>query len=345
MASISLRGLRKEWRGAVALAGLDLDIADGEFVCLVGPSGCGKSTTLNLIAGLETPTSGSVSIGGKPVDALAPGERDVAVVFQSYALYPHLTVRGNLAFPLEAARVPRAEIDSRVREVAASLGIDELLARKPKELSGGQRQRVALGRALVRRPKAFLFDEPLSNLDPNLRARTRGEIKRLHARLGATFVYVTHDQVEALTLADRVVVLESGRVRQIGTPREVYDAPADRFVAELFGSPPIRFVAPGAVGLAPPRAGTVAGVRPESVEVGGGAPPAGAIAGIVDLVEPEGAQTWVTVAVGGEMLVGRAVAGASLRAGVPAWLRVDASRVRWFDADTGAAATSGIRSD
>lgn len=335
MASISLDCLRKEHRDSVALRGLSLDIADGEFVCLVGPSGCGKSTTLQLIAGLDAPTSGSVRIDGVCVDDRAPGERDVAMVFQSYALYPHLTVRGNLAFPLESARLPMPEIDERIREVAESLGISGLLERRPRELSGGQRQRVALGRALVRRPKVFLFDEPLSNLDPNLRARTRGEIKRLHARLGATFIYVTHDQAEALTLADRVVVLDAGAVRQVGPPGEIYDAPADRFVAEFFGSPPIRFVDPARLALTPPRSGLVAGVRPEHVDVGEGPMPAEALTGHVDLVEPCGADTWVTLSLSGEALAGRASRGFAGRPGSPGWARLDPARMLWFDAVSG----------
>ena len=338
MASISLRKLRKVHPdGTVALRDLDLDVADGELVCLVGPSGCGKSTTLNLVAGLEEPTSGTVLLDGVDVGDRAPGERDLAMVFQSYALYPHLTVRGNLAFPLESARLPRAEIDARVRETAAMLGIDALLERRPRELSGGQRQRVALGRALVRRPKAFLFDEPLSNLDPGLRARTRGEIKKLHARLGATFLYVTHDQAEALTLADRVVVLDAGAARQVGTPREVYDAPGDRFVAEFFGAPTIRFVRPETLGLSAPET-ALAGVRPEHVEIGEGAAPSGpgVATGTVDLVEPAGADTWITLTTAtGDAITGRAAAELRAAPGSPAWARVAPERVLQFDAATG----------
>ncbi len=335
MASITLRELRKEHGGVVALRALSLEVADGEFVCLVGPSGCGKSTTLQLIAGLESPTAGSVQIGGVCVDDLPPGERDVAMVFQSYALYPHLTVRGNLAFPLECARLPRAEIEARVQEVSGALGIHDLLGRRPRELSGGQRQRVALGRALVRRPKAFLFDEPLSNLDPNLRLRTRAEIKRLHARLGATFIYVTHDQAEALTLADRVVVLDGGAVRQIGTPREVYEAPTDRFVAEFFGFPPICFVDAARLCLPAPGSGLVAGVRPEHVVVGNGPVPSAAIEGRVDVVEPQGADTWVTLDIAGASLSGRAARDFSGAPGSPAWAEIDPARVLWFDGVSG----------
>lgn len=216
LATVSLEDVRKVYRGGVAaVKGVSLDIADGEFISLVGPSGCGKSTTLNLIAGLEEMSGGTLRIDGAVVNDMSPRERDIAMVFQSYALYPHLDVARNLAFPLKVAGVAKADIDARVREVASLLGLEGLLSRKPKELSGGQRQRVALGRALVRRPKVFLFDEPLSNLDAALRTQMRGEIKKLHEQLKATFVYVTHDQAEAMTLSDRVVVMNQGEVQQV----------------------------------------------------------------------------------------------------------------------------------
>ena len=328
MASVLLERLRKSHPGAPdALRELSLEIEDGEFVSLVGPSGCGKSTTLNLIAGLDEPTSGMVRIGGAPVNGLSPAERDVAMVFQSYALYPHKDVRGNLAFPLQLARLPRAEIDRRVAETAGLLGIAPLLTRKPRELSGGQRQRVALGRALVRKPRVFLFDEPLSNLDAGLRAQLRGELKRLHAALRATFVYVTHDQAEAMTLSDRIAVLRTGELQQVGAPREIYDRPANRFVAEFFGTPRINVV-PGRVLGVP---GGEVGLRPEHLEILA-APAAGALEGTVELAELTGAETWVTVTVGAEQLVARAAAEFAARPGERIWVRPLPGRILRFDA-------------
>jgi multiple sugar transport system ATP-binding protein len=238
MASIALAGVRKVYtNGHVAVHGLDLEIADGELMVLVGPSGSGKSTALRLIAGLETPTGGTVHIGGDDVTAVPPQERDLAMVFQSYALYPHKTVRQNLAFPLRMHGVPRAEVDTRVQRVAASLGLETMLDRKPAQLSGGQRQRVALGRAAVREPRAFLFDEPLSNLDPALRVHTRAELALLHRQLAATMVYVTHDQEEAMTLGDRIAVLKDGELQQVAPPLALYREPANIFVAGFIGSP------------------------------------------------------------------------------------------------------------
>ncbi|HSB54356.1 MAG TPA: ABC transporter ATP-binding protein, partial [Gemmatimonadales bacterium] len=232
MASLSLRGLSKTYdRRAAALRELSLEVEDGELVALLGPSGCGKSTILRLIAGLETPTTGTVWIGGREVTRLPPADRNVAMVFQSYALYPHFTVRGNLEFPLRMRGVNPADRITRVERVAAQLGLGDLLHRLPAQLSGGQRQRVALGRALVRNPDVFLLDEPLSNLDAALRAQLRAELLALHRSLGATMLYVTHDQVEALTLGHRLVLLKDGAIQQVGTPREVYDRPATTFVA------------------------------------------------------------------------------------------------------------------
>jgi multiple sugar transport system ATP-binding protein len=304
VATLSLERLRKSHAGAPdAVHDLSLEIADGEFLSLVGPSGCGKSTTLNLIAGLDEPTSGTVRIGGREVNGLSPAERDVAMVFQSYALYPHKDVRGNLAFPLQLGRVPRAEIDRRVAETAALLGIEQLLSRRPRELSGGQRQRVALGRALVRKPRVFLFDEPLSNLDANLRSQLRGELKRLHAALRATFVYVTHDQAEAMTLSDRIAVLREGSLQQVGPPREIYQRPATRFVAEFFGTPRINFLPGRALGLS----GGEVGIRPEHLELLA-RPAQDGLEGAVELSELTGAETWVTVRISGETLVARAAA-------------------------------------
>ncbi|AEI63961.1 putative sugar ABC transporter ATP-binding protein [Corallococcus macrosporus] len=333
---MSLEDVRKVYRGGVAaVKGVSLDIADGEFISLVGPSGCGKSTTLNLIAGLEELSGGTLRIDGAVVNGMSPRERDIAMVFQSYALYPHLDVARNLAFPLKVAGLSKADIDARVREVASLLGLEGLLSRKPKELSGGQRQRVALGRALVRRPKVFLFDEPLSNLDAALRTQMRGEIKKLHEQLKATFVYVTHDQAEAMTLSDRVVVMHQGEVQQVAPPRELYDAPANLFVAGFFGAPRINLVKPRTLGL--PDTDVVLGLRPEHLEVGQDAPPPGALEGHVYLVEPMGAESWVTVDVAGERLVARAAGDFRVSTGAPAWLRYDASRLRRFDAKSGRA--------
>ena len=234
-----LRGVEKRYGDVAALRTLDLEVHPGELMVLVGPSGCGKSTLLRLIAGLEAATSGEVWIGGRRVDEVEPGARDVAMVFQSYALYPHMTVARNLGFGLRVRGTPRAELERRVAETAATLGLAELLERKPGQLSGGQRQRVALGRAMVRDPGVFLFDEPLSNLDAELRLRTRDEIAALHRRLGTTMIFVTHDQVEALSLGQRVAVMDRGRLQQVGTPDEVYRRPGNLFVAGFVGSPPI----------------------------------------------------------------------------------------------------------
>ena len=236
---VELRGVEKRYGEVVAVRSLDLEVGPGELIVLVGPSGCGKSTLLRLIAGLVEPTAGEVWIGGRRVDDVEPGARDVAMVFQSYALYPHMTVAGNLGFGLRVRGTPRDEIERRVSEAAAVLGLADLLSRKPGELSGGQRQRVALGRAMVRDPGVFLFDEPLSNLDAELRLRTRDEIAALHRRLGTTMIFVTHDQVEALSLGQRVAVMDRGRLQQVGTPHEVYRRPGNLFVAGFVGSPPI----------------------------------------------------------------------------------------------------------
>jgi sn-glycerol 3-phosphate transport system ATP-binding protein len=243
VAEIALRNVTKEFPGGTfALNDLSLDVPDGEFLILVGPSGCGKTTALRLIAGLEKPTSGQIRIGERVVNGVSPRDRDIAMVFQNYALYPHMTVYKNLAFGLRERRTPRPEIDRRVREISTVLSLDELLKRRPAQLSGGQRQRVAMGRALVREPKVFLLDEPLSNLDAKLRVQMRAELKRLHQRLGITTVYVTHDQVEAMTLADRIVVMSAGRALQIGPPQEVFRSPANMFVAGFIGSPAMNLI-------------------------------------------------------------------------------------------------------
>src|SRR6476619_680409 len=242
MAQVSLRKVIKRYDEVEAVRGIDLDIADKEFVVLVGPSGCGKSTTLRMIAGLEDITDGDIMIGGDIVNDVPPKDRDIAMVFQNYALYPHMTVAENMSFGLRLKRYPKAEIKARIDEAARMLDIAELIDRKPKQLSGGQRQRVAMGRAIVRNPKVFLFDEPLSNFDAKLRVQMRIEIKKVHQKVRTTTVYVTHDQVEAMTLADRVVVMNHGRIEQIGTPNELYHSPATRFVAGFIGSPAMNFI-------------------------------------------------------------------------------------------------------
>jgi multiple sugar transport system ATP-binding protein len=345
MASVTLRQLTKRFdSGSPALHGLSLEVEDGEFLVLLGPSGCGKTTALRCIAGLEEPTAGEILIGARDVTHLPPAERDVAMVFQNYALYPHLTVRENIAFPLAMRRMPTPEITRRVHAVAARLGIDELLERRPGELSGGQRQRVALGRAIVREPKAFLFDEPLSNLDAKLRVEMRTELLKLHRTLGATMLYVTHDQVEAMTMGRRIAVLHEGELRQVGTPAEVYGRPADAFVARFIGSPGMNLV-PGA---ADPKRKRVAicgslrirasvlvpdrvqvGVRPEHVLLGD--PGTGAGAALVRMVEPLGSETLVHLDAGGAAVVAKVQ-------GIPAWtpgerlgVRVEPHHVHLFD--------------
>ena len=244
MANVRFQNVNKIYPGGFhAVVDLNLEIADGELVVLVGPSGCGKSTTLRMLAGLEEVTDGDILIGDRRVNEVAPGDRDIAMVFQNYALYPHMTVRKNLAFGLKMRRTPKAEIARRIKEVSEILDIGLLLGRRPRELSGGQRQRVALGRAIVREPRVFLFDEPLSNLDAKLRVQMRAEIASLHQRLGTTMIYVTHDQVEAMTLGDRIVIMHQGRIQQMAEPLEIYRRPANYFVAGFIGSPPMNFIA------------------------------------------------------------------------------------------------------
>jgi ABC-type sugar transport system ATPase subunit len=312
MASVRLEGVGKTYpNGHVAARGLDIAIADGEFMVLVGPSGCGKSTALRMIAGLETPTAGRVLIGEQDVTALPPQDRDIAMVFQSYALYPHMSVRQNLAFGLRMRGAAPATIADRVGQAAGALGLDAVLDRKPSQLSGGQRQRVALGRAMVRDPKVFLFDEPLSNLDAKLRVETRAELARLHRRLGATIVYVTHDQEEALTLGGRVTVMRDGLVEQVGPPMEVYRRPASAFVAGFVGSPAMNLLpgeisdgkwrGPGGLVLEAPVAGArkvTLGVRPHDVAIV--AQGTGDAAARVDVVEPRGSELLVHVRLGAD---------------------------------------------
>ena len=359
MASVSLRKVRKVYPGgAVGVQGVDLEIRDGEFVVLVGPSGCGKSTTLRMVAGLEEISSGEISIGGRVVNEVLPKDRDIAMVFQNYALYPHMTVRENLAFGLKLRKVPKDEIERRIAEAAAVLGIEPYLDRRPKALSGGQRQRVAVGRAIVRNPAVFLFDEPLSNLDAKMRVQMRVEIKRLHARLGATMIYVTHDQTEAMTMGDRIVVMEGGRIRQAGAPLEVYEHPADRFVAGFIGTPPMNFfegrVERGAGGAPAFRFGAAIlplpdawrdrlaavadgpatlGVRPEAVAPATDGAAGASIEAEVDVVEPMGAETYVYAAAEGASFIARVPSGAPVRAGTRARFLLDLSRASLFGPD------------
>ena len=264
MAQLALSDVKKVYPGGVtAVHGASLDIADGEFIVLVGPSGCGKSTILRMVAGLESVSDGDILIDDKRVNDLEPGDRDIAMVFQSYALYPHMSVYDNMAYGLKNQGMARVDIGKRIQEAADVLQLGEFLKRKPRQLSGGQRQRVAMGRAIVREPKAFLLDEPLSNLDAKLRTHMRGELKQLHKRLNATFIYVTHDQVEAMSLANRIVVMNAGRIEQIGTPREVYARPKTRFVAEFIGSPPMNFLPGQSIGSS----AAWVGVRPEALAI------------------------------------------------------------------------------
>jgi len=327
MARIRFAGLAKRFDAQVVLAPLELEIAEGEFFTFVGPSGCGKSTLLNLIAGVEAPSSGALYFDEARVDALAPGARDVAMVFQSYALYPHLSVRENIAFPLRVRGTARAEIAREVERVAQVLGLSPLLERKPRQLSGGQRQRVALGRALVRRPRVFLMDEPLSNLDARLRLEMREELKRLHEAHGITTVYVTHDQEEAMALSQRVAVLNAGRIEQCGTPQAVYADPANLFVAQFLGSPPLNLLEGGSPEV-------VLGVRPADVLVHA-SPREGATAARVTLLEPTGSDLWVTADWRGSRIKGRAAPGAAPERGATAWLELPPGRIYAFDRATG----------
>ena len=290
MATVALENLRKSYGKTAVIHGVDIDIADGEFIVIVGPSGCGKSTLLRMVAGLETVTSGEVRIDGRRVNDDEPMDRDIAMVFQNYALYPHMSVFDNMAYGLKIAKVPRAEIEKRVANAAEILQLQPYLTRKPRELSGGQRQRVAMGRAIVRKPAVFLFDEPLSNLDAKLRVQMRLEIKTLQRELGVTSLYVTHDQVEAMTLADRMIVMNSGIADQIGKPLDVYSDPATEFVAGFIGSPPTNFLQPGRLGRHF-EDGARLGIRPEHIRL---VPEQGTdFAGTVVYSEPLGAETLV----------------------------------------------------
>ncbi|MTI02873.1 ABC transporter ATP-binding protein [Roseibium sp. RKSG952] len=291
MTALTLSNVCKSFGQVEVLKNIDLTVEENEFVVFVGPSGCGKSTLLRVIAGLEDATSGTVEIDGERVNDTPPAKRGIAMVFQSYALYPHLTVRGNMALGLKQARHPKSEIDRRITEASRMLSLEPYLERRPAELSGGQRQRVAIGRAIVRNPKLFLFDEPLSNLDAALRLNTRVEIANLHRQISASMIYVTHDQTEAMTLADKIVVLRDGRVEQIGSPMELYNNPANRFVAEFIGSPAMNFVPGDMIGGS---TNTVVGIRPEYAQLGATGP----LSGTVVHVENLGADTNVLVNIG-----------------------------------------------
>ncbi|MDP9176391.1 MAG: sn-glycerol-3-phosphate ABC transporter ATP-binding protein UgpC [Gemmatimonadota bacterium] len=373
MARVKLEGIRKMYQDSVvAVHGVDLDVTDGEFVVLVGPSGCGKSTTLRMIAGLESITAGKLYIGDRIVNDVPPKNRDIAMVFQSYALYPHMTVRENLAFALKLRGSPKAEIEKRVQQAASILGIQDFLDRTPRQLSGGQRQRVALGRAIVRQPQVFLFDEPLSNLDAQLRVQMRREIARLHQELDATMIYVTHDQVEAMTLGDRIVVMNKGHVQQIDTPMNLYDHPRNKFVAGFIGSPAMNFVdgriaagdslqfvaAGDAFTFAIPSSlaeridgletrELTLGIRPEDVSVAldpgptifaGEStivhPPATAPARL-DLVEALGNEVFVYASIGPYVITARVAPQPFPKLGKPITLAFDLAKSHFFDCETG----------
>jgi sn-glycerol 3-phosphate transport system ATP-binding protein len=352
MASVTLEKVRKVYAGSVeAVRDVALDVDDGSFCVLVGPSGCGKSTLLRMIAGLETITSGTIRIGERVVNDVEPSERDIAMVFQNYALYPHMNVYDNMAYGLRNRRTPKPEIDARVREAARILDIEPYLARRPRELSGGQRQRVAMGRAIVRKPHVFLFDEPLSNLDAKLRVQMRIEIKRLQRALGVTSVYVTHDQIEAMTLSDKLVVMNAGVIEQIGTPAEVYRRPAARFVATFIGSPPMNILrglveGPGLVSVggsllpvADMREGLKAdmpievGIRPEDVRVS--ASEATAFRSDVSFIEELGATQLFHGKVGSDDFVVQAATGQIASDTSQLALSVDPKNVHLFDPVTG----------
>ena len=340
MASVRLEGLRKTYpNGHVAAQGLDLEIVDGEFMVLVGPSGCGKSTALRMIAGLETPTGGRILIGDRDVTPLPPQDRDIAMVFQTYALYPHMTVRENLAFGLRMRGTEKGEIERRVGEASRALGLEPVLDRKPAQLSGGQRQRVALGRAIVRDPKVFLFDEPLSNLDAKLRVETRAELARLHRRLGATIVYVTHDQEEAMTLGSRVAVMRDGFLQQVAPPMDMYRHPANRFVAGFVGSPAMNFLPGDLIGGLRQGAArdAVLGVRPHDMTLVSAS--AGDIDALVDVVEPRGSELLVYLRLGprgdGPEVKVVAPPETSVEAELVVGVKFDRERLHWFDRDSG----------
>jgi multiple sugar transport system ATP-binding protein len=348
LASVDIRNVRKAFGGFEVLHGVSVDIEDGEFVVLVGPSGCGKSTLLRMLAGLENITSGEIAIGGRVVNTVPPKDRDIAMVFQNYALYPHMTVFDNMAFSMKLAKAPKEVMDREVGRAARILGLEQLLQRYPRQLSGGQRQRVAMGRAIVRNPQVFLFDEPLSNLDAKLRVQMRSEIKELHQRLKVTTVYVTHDQIEAMTMADKIVVMNGGNIEQAGPPLELYDRPANLFVAGFIGSPAMNLVRgqirggvfTGADGTgwtlqpnghAPPEGPAVYGIRPEHLRLD----PEGGFPATVQLVEPTGSETQVMMRVGDTPLLGAFRERVTARPGDVLPIRPETSMVHLFHGDTG----------
>jgi len=346
MSGVTFSEVSKRYGDVSVIEHLNLDVNDGELMVLVGPSGCGKSTALRMIAGLEDVTAGTISIGGRVVNNLAPKDRDIAMVFQSYALYPHMTVRENLEFGLRMRKVPAPERAKRVASAAEILGMSHLLERKPKDLSGGQRQRVAVGRAIVRQPAVFLFDEPLSNLDAKLRVQTRAEITKLQATLGTTSVYVTHDQVEAMTMGHRITVMRDGKIQQVGTPREVYELPANAFVAQFIGTPPMNLIPATAVGNALQMSSftlplpskfrvsdgqrVLAGIRPEHLHRSDNGP----ITATVDVVEPIGHETIVYASAGDARLVAIFEPSMTPRAGETITMSVDVDAMHLFDAET-----------
>jgi sn-glycerol 3-phosphate transport system ATP-binding protein len=350
MGAIALRNVEKAYgsgpKAVKVIHGVNAAIADGEFIVIVGPSGCGKSTLLRMVAGLEEITGGEIDISGRVVNRLEPSERDIAMVFQNYALYPHMSVYDNMAYGLKIAKVPKAEIDVRVQKAAKILELGAMLDRKPRQLSGGQRQRVAMGRAIVRQPQVFLFDEPLSNLDAKLRAQTRLEIQKLHTELGVTSLFVTHDQVEAMTLAQRMIVMNAGRIEQIGTPEQVYGQPATTFVAGFIGSPPMNLMTGQADGMrfqidghtlalpaAAPRSGSlILGVRPEHAEIGSD----GAWPLRVEMLEMLGAERLVYGRLGTAPFTQRLDATLPPpKAGQTVGLHVAPEHLHWFDAASG----------
>jgi multiple sugar transport system ATP-binding protein len=362
MAEVTLKDVNKVYPGNIkAVSDFSLQIQDGEFVVLVGPSGCGKSTTLRMVAGLEEISAGTISIGGRVVNHVPPKDRDIAMVFQNYALYPHMTVYDNMAFGLKLRKFPKKEIDARIQEAARILGLAELLHRRPKALSGGQRQRVAVGRAIVRKPAVFLFDEPLSNLDAKLRVQMRVEISQIHSRLKATMIYVTHDQIEAMTMGQRICVMKDGFIQQVDDPITLYDKPANKFVAGFIGTPPMNFfegqiraenhelafAMPGGLRLAVPAAKRAAmepyrdrpatlGIRPEDIGSAAAEHLAGAprIRATVDVVEPMGSESYVYLRIADTQFISRVDAHRRFTVGQEAEPAVFIDKVHFFDAET-----------
>ena len=344
MASICFEGVSKIYGdGTCAVDQLDLEIKEGEFMVFVGPSGCGKTTALRMVAGLEEISGGRVVIGDREVNDISPKDRDIAMVFQNYALYPHMTVAANLAFGLKLRQLSKDEINRRVQDAAVALDLEDYLERKPKALSGGQRQRVALGRAIVREPAAFLMDEPLSNLDAALRVQTRGEILKLQKRLDTTTIYVTHDQVEAMTMGDRIAVMRKGVLQQLGTPQELYLHPANTFVATFIGSPAMNLVPAGAIGI--DRETMLAGFRPEHVSVGAARDGDFGFEATVELVEYLGDERLAHVRLGERLLTAKLPADQALEYGATLAFAVSSRAVLLFDAETGLAVDSSSRVD